>query len=93
MQLHGQGPKHKHSASAHIDALTLHAVEIALTRAHQSLCAGRLIAPGEALALACGAAREKDTLYSIARAVAWETHTDVDEIEAHLKAHYPDLAK
>ena len=92
MQLHGT-PKHKHTASLHPGAPLLHAVGLGIARAHEALYAGRLLSPGEAAALACGEARSKETLYSIARAVAFDTECDVDEIEAHLNAHFPDLAK
>ena len=92
MQLHGS-PKHHHTASLHPDPATLRAAEMAIARANTALYAGRLLSPGEALAVACGDSRSKETLFSIARAVAWETNVDVDEIEAHLNAHFPDLAK
>lgn len=92
MQLHGT-PKHKYHASLHPSAPMLRAVGLAIGRAHDALYAGRLLSPGEAAALACGEARSKETLYSIARAVAFDTECDVDEIEAHLNEHFPDLAK
>lgn len=92
MQLH-TGHKHHHTCSLHPDAATLRAAEIALQRAQSALRAGRLISPGEALALACGDARTKETLYSIARAVGFETDCDIDEIEARLAERFPDLAQ
>lgn len=92
MQLHGI-PRHRHRAPLHLDLATARAAEIAMSRAESALYAGRLLSPGEALAIACGEARNKETLFSIARTVAWETHTDVDIVEAILNEHFPDLAK
>jgi hypothetical protein len=71
---------------------TLHAVKIALERAAQALQEGRLLSPMEAMALAGPEARKDETLFSIARAVAWETGTDQAEILCRLGERYPDLA-
>jgi hypothetical protein len=68
-----------------------HAISVALRRAQAALGAGRLISPGEAMALAGPAARTKETLFSIARDVAGETQTDQDEILAELNRRFPDL--
>ncbi len=92
MQLH-TGHKHHPNCSLHPDAATLRAAEIAIHRAQAALHVGRLISPGEALALACGDARTKETLYSIARAVGFETDCDIDEIEGHLREYFPRLAE
>jgi hypothetical protein len=53
---------------------------------------GRLISPGEALALAGPEARKDETLFSIARDVAWETGGDQSEILCRLGAEFPHLS-
>lgn len=71
---------------------TAEAVRIALARAEAALAAGALLSPVEAMALALGSAREKETLFSIARAVSWETGADQAEILCRLGERYPDFA-
>jgi len=90
---------HKHRRTAtgrtcalHIDEMTAQAVALALERAELSLQNGRLLSPGEALALAGPEARERDTLFSIARDVAWETGTDQAEILCRLGERFPVYA-
>lgn len=75
-----------------LDEPTQRACEMALQRAEWALQAGRLLTPGEALALAGGEARKDDTLYSIARNVAWETGCDEDIILCELGEKFPDLS-
>ena len=53
---------------------------------------GRLISPAEAMAAAMGEARDKETLFSIARTVAWETGGDQDEILCRLGERYLDFS-
>lgn len=91
MQLHGT-PLHRHTAPLFPDAKLRHALEIATARAKTALYSGRLLTPGEAMAVACGAAREKETLFSIARTTGWEIEVDVDDLEALLKQRFPKLA-
>ncbi len=81
-----------HTCSLHPDELTRNAAEIALERARFALKEGRLISPGEALALAGPEARKDETLFSIARAVADETGSDRDEILCRLGEKYPHLS-
>lgn len=80
------------TCSLHSDSVTARAVEIALVRADDALQQGRLISPHEAMALALGEARDKETLFSLARGVAWETGGDQDEILCRLGERYPDYA-
>ena len=80
------------TCNPHPDAATVRAIELAYARAEAALHAGRLITPGEAMALALGAAREKETLYSIARALAWETDGNLEDILCYLGERYPDFA-
>jgi hypothetical protein len=89
--------KHRRTAtgrtcSLHIDEMTAQAVALALERAEFSLQNGRLLSPGEALALAGPEARERDTLFSIARDIAWETGTDQAEILCRLGERFPVYA-
>ena len=89
--------KHRRTAtgrtcSLHVDEITAHSVETALARAAAALDAGRLLSPGEALALAGPAAREKETLFSIARDVAWETGGDATDILCRLGERFPVYA-
>ena len=81
-----------HTCALHPDELTRNASEIALERARFALEEGRLISPGEALALAGPEARKDETLFSIARAVAWDTGADPDEILCRLGEKYPHLS-
>ncbi len=68
------------TCNPHPSAATVAAINLAYTRADRALHEGRLISPVEALAPALGAAREKETLYSIARALAWETGGELEDI-------------
>jgi hypothetical protein len=97
MQLHGQHDRHRdftgHTCSVNPDELVLRATTIAVERATKALQEGRLLTPGEALALAgTSEARQDETLYSIARAVAWETGANPDEILCRLGAQFPELS-
>jgi hypothetical protein len=80
------------TCSLHPDALTRKAAELAIARAERALSGALLLSPSEALALAGKIAREKETLFSIARAVAWETGTDQDEILCRLGEKFPDFS-
>jgi len=95
MQLHG----HKHHVtvtgrccSQPPDEATLHAAELAYARAGQALRDGKLLSPGEALALAGPEARTKETLFSIARTIVWEHGGNLDEVVNLLGERFPDLA-
>ena len=80
------------TCALHPDAPTVKAAFLAISRAKAALDAGRLLSPREALAIAGKVAREKETLFSIARAVAWETNTDQDEVLCRLGEKFPDFA-
>ena len=89
--------KHRRTAtgrtcSLHVDEITAHAAALALARAELSLQSGRLLSPGEALALAGPEARERETLFSIARDVAWETGADAADILCKLGERFPVYA-
>lgn len=80
------------TCSLHLSHVTHYAVALALERAAKALDEGRLMSPAEAMAAALGEAREKETLFSIARAVAWETGGDQDEVLCRLGERYLDFA-
>ena len=83
---------HRPDEAAPCDEATKQACELAVQRAEWALQAGRLLTPGEALALAGPEARKDETLFSIARNVAWETNCDQDEILCHLGEKFPELS-
>lgn len=95
MELHSHDRKHRdftgHTCPVHPSKATRHGVVLAIERAKAALQEGRLITPGEALALAGPEARKDETLFSIARTVAWETGGDQDDILCRLGEHFPEL--
>lgn len=96
MELHSHHRKRRdftgHTCSLQPGEVTRRAAALAIARAGIALHEGRLLTPGEALALAGPEARKDETLFSIARAVAWETGGDQDEILCRLGAHFPELS-
>jgi len=96
MQLHSHHKRLRdftgHTCALHPDELTRNAAEIALERAKVALSEGRLISPGEALAIAGPEARKDETLFSLARTAAQETGADQDEILCRLGEKYPHLS-
>lgn len=97
MQIHGEHDPHRdftgHTCSANPDELTLRAAAIAIARAEEALTEGRMLTPGEAPDLAgTSEARKDETLYSIARTVAWETGANPEEILCRLGAQFPLLS-
>ncbi len=91
MQLH---PHHPGRSSAwrpttELDEHMRTAFALASERVHQAIRHGNLLTPGEALALAGPSVRTKETLYSIARDVAWSLGCDTDDLLAALEERYP----
>jgi hypothetical protein len=76
----------------HPDRETQHAIDEAIHRAEKVLAEGRLLTPAEAMALAMGEARDKETLFSLARDVALSTGTDQGDILCRLGERFPDFA-
>jgi len=70
-------------------AVTSCAFDLACGRVEQAMRAGKLMTPAEAHALAGPEARSKETLFSIARTVAWETDSDQDMLLRQLACRYP----
>lgn len=96
MDLHGRPHRNRdftgHTCELHPAAKTRQAAALAIARAEQAFHEGRLLSPDEAMVLAGPEARKDETLYSIARAVAWETECDVDEILCRLGERFPELS-
>jgi hypothetical protein len=80
------------TCSLHPDDVTQHAIGLALVRAESALAEGRLLSPAEAMALAGGDATTRETLFSLARDVAWETGGSQADILCRLGERYPDYA-
>jgi hypothetical protein len=80
------------TCSLRISEITRESVEIAFARAAKALAEGRLMSPTEAMVAAMGEDREKETLFSIARTVSWETGGDQEEILCRLGERYLDFA-
>jgi len=74
------------------DRVTAHSIDLALERAAKALEAGLLMSPAEAMAAALGEASTHETLFSIARIIAWETGGDLDDILCRLGERYPDFS-
>jgi len=97
MQLQSHHHGHRHHAAHRVvlpppDAATQLALDAAIRRVETVLHQGRMLTPGEALALAGPEARHDETLFSIARAVAWETGRNQDELLYWLEEKFPALA-
>ena len=94
MYLHGRPHRNRdftgHTCELRPSERVRRASDIAIARAEQALHEGRLLSPDEAMVLAGPEARKDETLYSIARAVAWETDCDLDEILCRLGERFPD---
>ncbi len=95
MELHSHEHRHRdftgHKCSTHLSEESRRGIPIAIARAQAALEAGRLLTPGEALALAGPEARSDETLFSIARAVATETGGELDDILCRLGERFPEL--
>lgn len=69
---------------------TLAAFALAAAFAEQCLSEGRLLNSHEAMALAGGEARGKETLYSIARAFAQSEDVDLADLLCDLERKFPE---
>ncbi len=95
MELHDHKPRRTatgRTCPLQMDEVTTQAAALAVKRAEEALDNGRLLSPGEALAIAGPIAREKETLFSIARDVAWETGGDQADILCKLGERFPVYA-
>lgn len=80
------------TCSFQTDKVTGHSIDLALERAAKALDEGLLMSPTEAMAAALRESDTHVTLFSIARAVAWETGGNQDEILCRLGERYPDFS-
>ena len=80
------------SCNIHPDPITSHAIGLALHRAEKALASGCLLSPTEAMALALHEARDKDTLFSLARKISCETGGNQEDILCRLGERFPEYA-
>jgi hypothetical protein len=81
---HGHHPSTWGFASRAVDSKTLQWLPEAIAIVEDAVHCGRLLTPVEAMALACGEAREKETLYSIALKISYRHELDLDVLLAAL---------
>jgi hypothetical protein len=70
---------------------TIQAFAQAVRHVDRCLSEGRLLNSHEAMALACGEAREKETLYSIARLFAQDDRVDQADLLCELERKFPEF--
>lgn len=78
------------TCSLHQSPETIDAFARAVRHVELCLSEGRLLTSQEAMALAGGAAREKETLYSIARQFAQDDSVDLADLICDLEGKFPD---
>ena len=89
---HGHHPATWGWASRAADSKTLVALPEAIATVEDAIHCGKLLSPFEAMALACGDAREKDTLYSIALKISGRQDLDLDVLLTALSQRFPGYA-
>lgn len=89
---HGHHPSTWGQASLAADSKTQNWVPEAIAIVEEAVHRGRLLTPGEAMALACGEARESETLYSIALKLSHRHDLDLEELLASLQQRFPGYA-
>jgi hypothetical protein len=85
---HGHHPITWGSASQAGASRTLKALPEAIALVEDAIHGGQLLTPTEAMALACGEAREKETLYSIALKLSEQQNLDLDTLLAALSQRF-----
>ncbi|MFT3783214.1 MAG: hypothetical protein QM790_14490 [Nibricoccus sp.] len=89
---HGHHPSTWGFASNAADSKTLAVLPEAIAMVEESIHRGKLLSPMEAMALACGEAREKDTLYSIALKLSHQRDLDLEVLLAALGQRFSGYA-
>ena len=89
---HGHHPFTWGYASQQVDSKTLNALPEAIATVEDAIHCGQLLNPFEAMALACGEAREKETLYSIALKISQKQDLDLDVFLTALSQRFPGYA-
>jgi hypothetical protein len=86
---HGHHPFTWGYASRPSDSKTLAAMPEAIAEVEDAIHCGKLLSPFEAMALACGEAREKETLYSITLKISQKKDLDLDVLLTALSQRFP----
>jgi len=89
---HGHHPFTWGYASQQVDSKTLSALPEAIATVEDAIHCGKLLSPFEAMALACGEAREKETLYSIALKISGKQDLDLEVLLTALSQRFPGYA-
>ncbi len=86
---HGHHPSTWGYASQAADSKTLQWLPDAIAIVEEAVHRGRLLTPVEAMALACGEAKEDETLYSIALKLSHRHDLDLEVLLAALQQRFP----
>lgn len=89
---HGHHPSTWGQASRAADSKTLEWLPEAIAIVEDAVHRGQLLNPSEAMALACGEARNKETLYSIALKLSYRHDLDLEVLLAALQHRFPGYA-
>jgi hypothetical protein len=89
---HGHHPFTWGYASRPSDSKTLAALPEAIAEVEDAIHGGKLLSPFEAMALAGGEAREKETLYSITLKISHRRELDLDVLLTALSQRFPGYA-
>jgi len=89
---HGHHPFTWGYASHAADSKTLASLPEAIAEVEDAIHCGKLLSPFEAMALACGEAREKETLYSITLKISQRYDLDLDVLLTALSQRFPGYA-
>lgn len=89
---HGHHPFTWGFASRAQDSKTLMALPEAIALVEDAIHSGQLLTPLEAMALACGEAREKETLYSITLKLSQRRDLDLEVLLTALSQRFPNYA-
>jgi len=89
---HGHHPFTWGYASQATDSKTLSALPEAIAQVEDAIYSGNLLSPVEAMALACGEAREKETLYSITLKISQQKDLDLEVLLTALSQRFPGYA-
>jgi len=89
---HGHHPATWGFASRASDSKTLSALPEAIAQVEDAIHCGQLISPMEAMALAGGEARQKETLYSITLKIAQQRDLDLDVLLTALSQRFSGYA-
>ena len=89
---HGHHPFTWGYASRSADSKTLAALPEAIAEVEDAIHCGKLLSPFEAMALAGGEAREKETLYSITLKISQKRDLDLDVLLTALSQRFSGYA-